>query len=111
MYISEFDSDLVKYLFNTARLQDRARLNLMQELGCRQYSTLISAFLCLLMSLLLQYGSGWESRCFLLLWHLSCAVVISTLTLLEITFLVVVLVQSAHVDTCIGRSYFPGLIG
>ena len=51
------------------------------------------------MSLLLQYGSGWESRCFFLLRHLSCAVVVSTLTLLEITFLVVVLVQSAHVNT------------
>ena len=71
----------------------------MQELGCGQYATLILAFPCLLMSLLLQYGSGWESRCFLFLWHLSCEVVVSTLTLSEITFLVIVLVQSAHVDT------------
>ena len=53
----------------------------MQELSCGQYPTLISAFPCLLMSLLLQCGSGWESRCFLLLRHLSCAAVVSTLTL------------------------------
>ena len=36
---------------------------------------------------------------FLLLRHLYGAVVDSTLTLLEITLLVVVLAQSAHVDT------------
>ena len=41
---------------------------------------------------------------------MSCAIVVSTLTLLEIIFLIVVLVQSAHVDKALAEVIFQALL-
>ena len=72
---SELDSDLAKYLLNTASLRDSSRLNSISTSHAGAWLRAIPnpnlGLSCLLMSLLLQYGSGWESRCFLLLRHLS----------------------------------------